>query len=539
MNYVEDLQKQNASLKELIAEMRLQMESLGQEGQRAEVKSFNVADSFSVHKEELEELKRENRELKVKLKSSRRAATGTSHLPTAQDSEEILSQVEGNMTVKQHILALNSTIGTLRSEKVELAATVKKQQARIAFLENSLEETSKLPRQKQIQIDQLTYELSSCRRRQETEVAGLKNRVSELEFQLTEARREADEYHRASLERNEELVALGNQLSALKLEFSESNPTINFGAQELYIQQLQDELAQLRKRATAFDISDLNNIGSKFASLDDGSASSSDVRHKLKMAAARIIQLARENQQLTESNNRLRAQLKSTVSEKTASDAGVPSKSEMFVRDKQRSDGTTEKADDSKTAVTQDRLEQLEKLQYQLTRQELKFAQRVQTRTRGVSLQPADSLPDDVPERDTSGSSMRYRRPATGVQPGDVGVGISAQSTFNNQDSEMMVSFSSGGGDSIQQVWQMLESSSSIGPSSPRSARSILPGQRKPSDGGDHFYLQGQSAPAEARSRKEQSLHKSGIDYPEKLKKQVKPKPKIRNYNFRDDSSRR
>ncbi|BFZ03196.1 hypothetical protein BsWGS_06235 [Bradybaena similaris] len=552
MNYVEDLQRQNAALKELIAQMRLQMESLGQDGRKGDVKSIN--ESFSVYEEEMEELKKENRELKGKLKSSRKAAIGTPHLATVKDNEEILSQVEGSTAVKNHILALNSMLGTLRSEKVELAASVKKQQARIAFLENSLEEASKQPRQKQIQIDQLTYELNSCRRRQEAEVSGLKNRVSELEFQLIEARREADEYHRASLERNEELVALGNQLSALKLELSESNPTINFGAQELYIQQLQDELTQLRKRTTAFDNSDFNNISSKYASLGD-CASSTDLRLKLKSAAARIIQLSRENQQLTESNNRLRAELKAAVSEKKTPITVDSSKSAMSVGDQHRSDGYSEKAGDSKNTETQDRLQQLERLQYQLTRQELQFAQRYQTGTRGAALKSTERIPEDVPEKDTSVSSVKNRHQVSHVQAGDVGISMpTVQPLLHDPDPEMLVSFSSGGGDSIQKVWQMLEESgSSIIPTSPRSAHSALPDRQKlsgqesgtkhiniiRSDAGDSFYLQGQSAPAEVRPRKEHVLRKSGIDYTEKLKKHVKSKPKLRNYNFRDDSSRR
>ena len=68
------------------------------------------------------------------------------------------------------------------------------------------------PRQKQIEIDQLGYELTSQRRRHEVEVTGLRSRVSDLEQQLSESRREADEFHRQSLERNQELVALGNQV---------------------------------------------------------------------------------------------------------------------------------------------------------------------------------------------------------------------------------------------------------------------------------------------------------------------------------------
>ena len=69
------------------------------------------------------------------------------------------------------------------------------------------------PRQKQIEIDQLTYELSSSKERAETEINGLRKRVSDLELQLGEARREADEYHRASLESNQELMALSNQVN--------------------------------------------------------------------------------------------------------------------------------------------------------------------------------------------------------------------------------------------------------------------------------------------------------------------------------------
>lgn len=79
--------------------------------------------------------------------------------------------------------------------------------------------------------------------------------------------------------------------------------------QELYIQQLQDELSHLRKRAAAVGNFDLDNISSKLASMDDNT-SHADLKHKLRTAAARIIQLAKENQQLTESNNRLRAEMK-------------------------------------------------------------------------------------------------------------------------------------------------------------------------------------------------------------------------------------
>ena len=45
------------------------------------------------------------------------------------------------------------------------------------------------------------------------EVAGLKGRLADLELQLTETRKEADEYYKASIERNLENTALGNEVT--------------------------------------------------------------------------------------------------------------------------------------------------------------------------------------------------------------------------------------------------------------------------------------------------------------------------------------
>jgi len=69
------------------------------------------------------------------------------------------------------------------------------------------------PRDKQVQMDQLQYELSAVRRRTDTEVSSLRQRVADLELQVTEARKEADEYYRASVEHNTEATALANQVT--------------------------------------------------------------------------------------------------------------------------------------------------------------------------------------------------------------------------------------------------------------------------------------------------------------------------------------
>ena len=67
-------------------------------------------------------------------------------------------------------------------------------------------------RQKQLAMDQLQYELTTQSRRATDELTALKQRANELELQLTQTRREADEYFRSGLERNAEATSLGNQV---------------------------------------------------------------------------------------------------------------------------------------------------------------------------------------------------------------------------------------------------------------------------------------------------------------------------------------
>ena len=67
-------------------------------------------------------------------------------------------------------------------------------------------------RQKQLAMDQLQYELTTQNRRATDELTALKQRANELELQLTQTRREADEYFRSGLERNAEATSLGNQV---------------------------------------------------------------------------------------------------------------------------------------------------------------------------------------------------------------------------------------------------------------------------------------------------------------------------------------
>ena len=69
------------------------------------------------------------------------------------------------------------------------------------------------PKEEKVRGDQLEYELSAQARRHSAEQTSLKQRISDLELQLIEARKEADEYHRANIERNMEVTTLNNQVN--------------------------------------------------------------------------------------------------------------------------------------------------------------------------------------------------------------------------------------------------------------------------------------------------------------------------------------
>ena len=64
----------------------------------------------------------------------------------------------------------------------------------------------------QTALDQLQYELTTQSRRATDELNTLKQRVTELELQLVQTRREADEYFKSGLETNAEATSLGNQV---------------------------------------------------------------------------------------------------------------------------------------------------------------------------------------------------------------------------------------------------------------------------------------------------------------------------------------
>lgn len=96
---------------------------------------------------------------------------------------------------------------------MDLTALAKKQQARLLHMEKLLGEQSEQNREKQAQIDTLKYELGQQTRRTSHEVASLRQTVGNLELELSATRREADEYHKASIERVSEVSALETKVT--------------------------------------------------------------------------------------------------------------------------------------------------------------------------------------------------------------------------------------------------------------------------------------------------------------------------------------
>ncbi|XP_067941631.1 myosin heavy chain, cardiac muscle isoform-like [Watersipora subatra] len=275
------LREQNANLKNVIAQMRMEMESIANNHVKGTVVSRKQDEIYVKSLEqEIRELKQQYRENE---RNSAKAACSISEIINAVNSGD-------DSALKEVIAALNSSIGLLRSEKVELTATCRKQQVEIESLKAEMKKLSALPKSAQVELDQAKYELNSVTRRHQTDTASFKQRISDLEVQLESSREEAAEYHKNLLTSNTELEQLSTELSALKMSHARSGNVINYGAQELVIQNLQDENERLRN-------------------LLKSGENSSGKGNELTRALSRITQLSKEKIVLTELSNRLRSEL--------------------------------------------------------------------------------------------------------------------------------------------------------------------------------------------------------------------------------------
>ncbi|CAC5378969.1 unnamed protein product [Mytilus coruscus] len=525
----ENLKQQNQSLKSVIKEMRTQMENLGHELPQMTLMDPVKKDSSDEYvtdlEDEIKKLRKKTRDLESQINNTRKHG----QIPAVSmvtNEHDVMSQVKDNHIVKCHIQSLNETLGALRTEKVELSAQVKKQQARIIYLDNLVDKLSKEPKTKQIEIDQLQYEVGAQGRRYVAEIASLKQRVSDLEIQLLEARKEADEYYKGNLEKNMDISSLSQQISQLKIDLSEKRPVVNFGAQELVIQQLQDEMSRLKQQASHVSSSGPIRKQSSNVQVEE-------LHEKLKSAAKHIAQLAKERQQLIEMGNRLRAELKK---------AGVappsnPPSTRHIPQSLQSEDPTNPLSQQFLSKLTQ-----LEKLQYELTKQQLQYAQKF----------PDDgkSTMESTSNNNNNGQTQEEYRPPSILKKSidfadqdeymDVRASCDDRSLASTNISipesdgktpreQLGISMSSVGGESLQEIWKLLDDRPTPTPRSPfrKDTRNTRSAEGKSSS--EDFVLQGSKPTYEQRSKSQP--YRPSV---KPAKKKVINKPHIRNYNWRD-----
>lgn len=291
---------------------------------------------------------------------------------------------------------------------MDLTALCKKQQAKLLHIEKSSTEITEQMRLRQTQIETLQYEMNSQARRSTTEITNLKQTLANSELELSATRREADEYHKATIEKSSEISALESKISELKLKLSTSGTELNFGAKELFIQQLQDEIkrlgglnSQLQIKARQQHHQAMRNHQNEYCEDDPSMPSISDImrskeidalKSKLKKAAKFISHLIQEKEHLIEMSNQLRGELNRI---KYDNDSLSLVRINRNVADDSHAQQASVNAKNVavspayKSALTS-QLQQLERKQYELTKQQLAFAKKKDMAKSEPSLNKAD-----------------------------------------------------------------------------------------------------------------------------------------------------
>ncbi|XP_077315007.1 coiled-coil domain-containing protein 57 isoform X3 [Lithobates pipiens] len=497
---IQKLQEQNSELRQVIGQMRKEMEMLCEQmspvaAERTEPKSGNTygtvpsADYVKSLEEEIKDLKQRNREMEEQLQ----LAPSTKDSPDPPTSAKPV--LPDNVYIQTHIRSLNETIGALRADKVASAAAAKRLEARTAHLDSMVAELNQKVQQKQAEINQLQFQVSNDARHSQATVSSLQQRQSELELQLNEARKEAEEYFKGNLKQNLETVGLGNEVCALKLELASQRVPVVLSESET-VKQLRDEVLTLQQQLVALTTS------------GHGPTNPYILKSKLKEAVNKISQLSMEKQQLIEIGNRLQAELASAEVKTSKHLVTVTPPSKL------------------QAPEPQSRLSALESLQYQLTSQELQFAQ--------YQKSPRVSADDHTTSRakpqwhgDSSAVQIAEAKPThkeNQLQSPHVNHVSSARSLRS-------AASLTEGDTSLQEVWKILDMGSSLSLlSSQEATEQALPGKTQT---GNHKKGPTTVTPPSA-------IRKS----PDKMGRPVTAKhtrgrgthstSKIRNYNIRD-----
>ncbi|XP_040293537.1 coiled-coil domain-containing protein 57 isoform X2 [Bufo bufo] len=497
---IQKLQEQNSELREVIGQMRKEMESLceqmsppppeGTEPPSSKpAENAVTADYVRSLGVEIKDLKQKNRLTEEKLEET----LSLKNNPQLPSTAKPVSP--DNVYIQSHISSLNETIGALRADKVASAAASKKLEARAAHLESLVTEVTQKVQQKQAEIDQLQFQLNSETRHSRSTISSLRQRQAELEMQLTEARKEAEEFFKGNLKQNLEAVELGNEVSALKLELASQRVPVVL-SETATVKELREENLTLRQQLVALTCP------------GGGPTNPYMLRNNLKEAVKKISQLSLEKQQLIDMGNRLRAEL--AGAEGNTSKASVPP--------------VVQTPSKLQAAEMQNRLSALEGLQYQLTSQELQFAQ----------YQKAPSPP--AKDRITTAAKIKGHgdrsealaamQPSTSESTRKENVTPSPRGRLGSRSNQSGASWVDGDS-SIQEVWKILDMGSSPSlMSSQEEAQQVTTSRSHPGSGNQN------TKPSSLRNRSEKPAQP--LNTRKTKGRGLHNTPKIRNYNIQD-----
>ncbi|RXN10116.1 coiled-coil domain-containing 57 isoform X1 [Labeo rohita] len=361
----------------------------------------SAVDSSSFPSEEIRRLQQQNSTLRAVVTEMRKEMENLSqHMPIAQ-----------NPTTNPELSTAGATDYSQALEK-----EIQELKAKCRDLEERLEESSKTLNT--TSIPALAFPVSPDNAYLQNHIRSLNETIGGLRVEkvASAAALKKQEVRLAHLESAVE--QLTQQVSALKVDLASRREPIVLNQSEM-VKQLQEENLSLRQQLLLLQSSARGGAVGDVATLQS----------KLKQAARLISSLSQDKRQLIEMGNRLRAQLIEAGLE-------VPRHSKVILKPSDPEHGLMEKdASQSEHGLqAKSRLSTLEQLQYQLTTQELQYAQRDQYKKMPIIVRPQFSESERSEKRKTANPWGPAIRVQDVWKMLDRGLSSSAFSTSDSED---------------------------------------------------------------------------------------------------------
>ncbi|ROI81916.1 Coiled-coil domain-containing protein 57 [Anabarilius grahami] len=516
------LQQQNSSLRAVVTEMRKEMENLSKQMPVAhshnqttnpELSTAGTTDYSQALEKEIQELKAKCRDLEERLEESSKTVN------IANNPSLVFPVSPDNAYLQNHIRSLNETIGGLRVEKVASAAALKKQEVRLAHLESAVEQLTQQCHLKHMENETLRLELANHKRAAAAEELRLKQRVAATELELNIVRQEAEEYQKGSLLHNLETVALGNQASFKSMLYGYLNKNVCLVFKSEMVKLLQEENLSLRQQ--------LLQSSARGGAMGDVAL----LQSKLKQAARLMSGLSQDKRQLIEMGNRLRAQLIEAGLE-------VPRHSKIVLKPNDQQHSLEKDPSQPEHGMQpKSRLSTLEQLQYQLTTQELQYAQRDQSKKTAIIVRPQFSESESSDKKRTTNPwEPPVRVQSVGRKENTPPQQNQSEAPVRLPGSSHILLSSTGTDDSLKDVWQMLDrglSSSVFSPSDSEDKGKVATANRGHPDNNQPptplVSVEGTKASLQEKKKQSRTTF-----VPAKKTRPAGNQGKIRNYNNKD-----